>query len=188
MKLFKKKIIIYRETSFLSDRPNKYFFSLRIFGLQLADIESLFWLKFYKSKSIWFISCCHSNCILRRKKLLWWWFDDYEVQLFIWEMSPPLHSLDGVTLTLSHTLGELVFLSLHIQTLLRCWEKWACEEFEISSFCYKFCHLTTSAVQFWCIYQLMKKYAIYVKLEYSTLIDIFRSRRKFSWDGSEDCL
>ena len=27
MKLFKKKIIIYRETSFLSDRPNKYFFS-----------------------------------------------------------------------------------------------------------------------------------------------------------------
>ena len=135
MKLFKKKIIIYRETSFLSDRPNKYFF-FWIFGLKLADIESLFWLKFCKSKSIWFISCCHSNCILRRKKLLWWWFDDYEVQLFIWEMSPPLHSLDGVTLTLSHTLGGLVFLSLHIQTLLllRCWEKWACEEFEISSF------------------------------------------------------
>ena len=54
----------------------------------------------------------------------------------------------------------------------------------------KFCHLTTSAVQFWCIYQLMKKYAIYVKLEYSTLIDIFRSKGKFSklWDGSQDCL
>lgn len=36
----------------------------------------------------------------------------------------------------------------------------------------------------------MKKYAIYVKLEYSTLIDIFRSKRKFSklWDGSQDCL
>ena len=79
---------------------------------------------------------------------------------------------------------------LRIQILLRCWEKWACAEFEISSFCFKFCHLTTSAVQFWCIYQLMKKYAIYVKLEYSTLIDIFRSKRKFSklWDGSQDCL
>ena len=79
---------------------------------------------------------------------------------------------------------------LRIQILLRCWEKWACAEFEISSFCFKFCHLTTSAVQFWCIYQLMKKYAIYVKLEYSTLIDIFKSKRKFSrlWDGSQDCL
>lgn len=48
MKLFKKKIIIYRETSFLSDIPNKYFF-FWIFGLKLADIESLFWLKFRKS-------------------------------------------------------------------------------------------------------------------------------------------
>ena len=36
----------------------------------------------------------------------------------------------------------------------------------------------------------MKKYAIYVKLEYSSLIDIFRGKRKFSklWDGSQDCL
>ena len=59
MELFKKKIIIYRETIFcLIDQTNIF---LWIFGLKLADIESLFWLKFCKSKSIWFISCCHSN-------------------------------------------------------------------------------------------------------------------------------
>lgn len=183
MKLFKKKIIIYRETSFLSDRPNKYFF-FWIFGLKLADIESLFWLKFCKSKSIWFISCCHSNCILRRKKLLWWWFDDYEVQLFIWEMSPTPLSV------VSHTLDGLRAPPPHPDTaeVLREMSLWGIRNLIILFF--KFCHLTTSAVQFWCIYQLMKKYAIYVKLEYSTLIDIFRSRRKFSklWDGSEDCL
>ena len=48
MKLFKKKIIIYRETSFcLIYQTNVFFFW--IFGLKLADIESLFWLKFRKS-------------------------------------------------------------------------------------------------------------------------------------------
>ena len=176
MKLFKKKIIIYRETSFLSDRPNKYFF-FWIFGLKLADIESLFWLKFCKSKSIWFISCCHSNCILRRKKLFWWWFDDYEVQLFIWEMSPTLHSVAG-----------LPFRPLGAEPTAYPPRPDAAERNEAARNL-KSHHSVLNFVTWLPVLCSLVHLSINEEIckirEYSSLIDIFRSERKFlkQWDG-----